>query len=261
MKKFLAIILTIIFSFQLAGCSKSENEKKPEPNPISDFEYTVGTKSATITRYIGKSKTVVIPEEIEGKPVTVISSCKNEVLESVTIPSTVKMIQLCAFAGCTTLKEVNFGDSLEIIDVEAFYGCTSLTEVKLPKNLKTLGGSAFKKCTSLKNVFIPKSVENLSMETFLNCPIEKLELEDGIKRFGGYAAFWGATFKELTIPSSVEEIGEYSFHNNLEKVYFEGDAPKTGKQPFGTKATIYYKKGSKGWDNTELKEQYKLVAY
>lgn len=252
-KRFLAIILVVIISLGVTGCSK--------PNPVTDFEYTVGKESVTITNYIGKDKTVVIPDEIEGKPVKAISHFRSEDIESVSIPSSVTIIWDGAFAGCTSLKEVNFGDSIETINHNAFYKCTSLTEVKLPENLKTIGTSAFEKCSSLKKVFLPKSIEKMNMQAFFQCPIEELEFEDGIKEFGSYASFWGAKMKEITIPSSVKEIGEYSFHDNLEKVYFEGDAPKSGKQPFGTKATIYYKKGTKGWKNTTLKEKYKLVAY
>lgn len=253
MKKIISIILAIIICIILAGCSKS--------NPATDFRYKASEESVTIMEYIGNSKTVVIPEKIEGKPVKVISICRSEDIESVTIPSTVTIIYTGAFAGSTSLKEINFGDSVEFIDSRAFYGCTALTEVKLPENLKEIGASAFEGCSSLKKVFLPKSLEKMNMQVFCQCPVEEVELEEGIKKFGSYASFWGANMKELTIPSSVEQIGEFTFHDNLEKVVFEGDAPKTGKQPFGTKATIYYKKGSKGWEETELKEKYKLVAY
>ncbi len=131
----------------------------------------------------------------------------------------------------------------------------------LSNNLLNIGTNAFRYCENLETVFIPKTVETWGMEAFFGCPLSTLTFENGIKSIGNYACFWGSTFKEITIPSSVEEIGEYTFHDNLEKVVFWGNAPTTlGKQPFGTKATINYKKGTSGWDNTSLKDIYKLIA-
>ena len=107
---------------------------------------------------------------------------------------------------------------------------------------------------------IPKNLDDMYMEVFCGCPIEELTLEEGIRKVGTYASFWGAKFTELHLPASVEELGEYAFHDNVEKVYFSGDAPqKVGEQPFGTKATIYYPKGAAGWDDTPLREMYTLV--
>ncbi len=101
----------------------------------------------------------------------------------------------------------------------------------------------------------------MGMEVFYGCPIETLTLEDGIQTFGSYGSFWSATLTELTIPASVEKIGEYSFLDTVKKVTFQGDAPKTvGQQPFGAKAVLYYKKGTKGWEDSSLKEEYKVIA-
>ena len=83
-KRFFAIILVVIISLSVTGCSK--------PNPATDFEYTVGKEGITITNYIGKDKTVVIPEKIDGKPVKTISHCRSEDIESVSIPSSVTII-------------------------------------------------------------------------------------------------------------------------------------------------------------------------
>ncbi len=262
MKKNISILLVLCFVFSLCAC-ESKGSKKLKENPATDFELDIGEDDVVIKKYIGKSKTVVIPEKIEGKPVIMIAVCAfmNQDVEKVVIPSAVTVIWDYAFANCTSLKEVVFGDGVTRIMREAFSNCSSLTELDLPKNLEIIETHAFENCSSLKKVFIPKSLTRMYTEVFSDCPIEQITLEDGIKTFGSYASFWGAKVKEITIPASVEKIGEYTFHDNLKKVTFLGDAPKEiGKQPFGTKATIYYKKGTKGWEETSLKEEYKLIA-
>ncbi len=268
----LILVVTIVLCF--TGCGKAPDEigsaaqsesgtNQGQETSASDFKYSVNEEAAAITEYIGTDKTVVIPEKIEGKNVTTIFSCafQNKSIKKVIIPSTVTQIWDHAFAYCDSLKVVIFGDNVTEIMEQAFYKCTLLAEIVLPQKLEKLGHQAFSSCSSLKKVLIPKNMNQMGMEAFLSCPIEELILEDGIKKFGAYASFWGATLKELTIPASVEEISEYTFHDHLEKVTFLGDAPKElGKQPFGTNATIYYKKGTNGWEDTALKKEYQLIA-
>ena len=260
MKRLLPLILALCFS--LCDCQSGK------ANSAEDFEYSFFEYSeseyATIKGYIGESKTVVIPATIEGKPVLTISSAafaKNKDMERVVIPDTVTVIWDYAFANCESLKQVTFGDNMTSIGSNAFSGCTSLKKVQLPEKLEQLAARAFYNCTALKTVSLNKNLSRMGMEAFYGCPIEKLTLEDGIQTFGSYASFWSATLTELTIPASVETIGESSFEDTLKKVTFQGDAPKTvGKQPFGTKAVLYYKKGTAGWDTSPLQDEYKTIA-
>lgn len=258
MRKIIPLILILCIS--LCAC-KSDGSENAKANPATDFEYSLSEQVA-IKGYNGVSKNVVIPEEIEGKTVTVIFSCAfmSMNIESVVIPDTVTIIWDHAFENCKSLKVVTFGDNITEIMENAFSDCTALLDVKLPEKLEKLGTKAFSNCTNLKKAYLNKNLSQMGTETFYGCPIEELILEDGIKKFGSYAAFWGATLKKLTIPASVEEIGEYAFHDNLEEVTFSGDAPKKlGNQPFGTKATVYYKKGTDGWEDTTLREYCELI--
>ena len=66
--------------------------------------------------------------------------------------------------------------------------------------------------------------------------------------------------KSVTIPASVEEIGNSSFDDELEKAIFLGDAPKKiGTQPFGENTVKKKKKGRNGWEDTPLKDICTLV--
>lgn len=68
------------------------------------------------------------------------------------MPETVTSIGGAAFAGCSSLTELDIPDQVTTIDVEAFKGCEGLLEVTLGKNIETIGIGAFKGCTALQGL-------------------------------------------------------------------------------------------------------------
>lgn len=130
------------------------------PTPESNFEYTIfddkdNGKSVFITGYKGTATPVIIPDTIEGHPVTVIyrEAFKNATtITNVQIPNTVTVISPFAFSGCTSLKSVAFGEqaTLKSIGTNAFNGCSSLSTIKIPTTVKSIGYQAFD--SSLKEI-------------------------------------------------------------------------------------------------------------
>ena len=151
------LIFCILSSLSLVGCNSdpvdentppssestpSNTESTPpdsetvQPNesPVSDFKIFVNDSRASINGYFGTDKTVVIPERIDGKPVTGISNfANNENIEKVVIPSTVTCVWEYAFANCSSLRELVFGDGITEIMPEAFRDCTSLKKCSFPR--------------------------------------------------------------------------------------------------------------------------------
>ena len=95
---------------------------------------------------------VVVPQDIDGVPVTRVSLSGNTIT-SVSLPDSVTHIN---FGGCTSITEIKIPDSVRVIDDFAFSGCKSLSSVELPENLTDLGCNTFEDCTSLKSIYIPK---------------------------------------------------------------------------------------------------------
>ena len=258
-KVIISIILIFSLSLTFTGCNKSK------ANPASDFEYTISDDGrVAIEKYIGEGKDVIIPEEIEDKTVIAISTCAFTGLdiESVVIPDTVITIWDYAFSQCKNLHTVDMGNGVESLVRGAFKDCPKLENLKLSPNLQRSEGDTFSGCSSLKKLHIPKNFTGWSMEMFYGNSLTTLTFEDGIKTVGGYACFWNeGTLKEVTFPASLEKLGEWTFNTGVENAYFEGDAPaEVGKKPFGeSKVTIHYRKGTKGWEDTQLREWYTLV--
>ena len=143
-KKILFTALTVTSLLMILTFSSSAKEYTS-----GNFKYNVGSKSASLVEYTGKSTSVKIPSEVKGVPITSIGEwafSDNKNLKSITIPSTVTKI----------------GEA-------AFNNCSSLTKVSLPKGLKKISASAFWYCTGLKQVFIYDKVTSIGKNAFKGC--------------------------------------------------------------------------------------------
>ena len=158
----------------------------------SDFDYTVSNNSVTITKYKGNKTSIIIPDKIDGKTVTVIGerafqNCFH--LKSVTIPKTVTSIEKYAFDGCFYLLRANIPENITSISWGAFSGCVNLLSIEIPKGVTEIDAYAFSRCSSLTEIIIPNGVISI-----------------------GYNAFaWCTKLKSVTIPASVTFIREKAF--------------------------------------------------
>lgn len=167
----------------------------------------------------------------------------------------------------SSLKEVKITGETPIGD-GAFYDCKDITEVDLKESLiKDIGILAFYGCTSLENVSLPNTIENVGIGAFYGNDNLNYTIVDGIKYLGnndnpylycegdrlnltrtsinihegckiiGAGAFLGCVLSSsLTIPSSVEYIGDYAFRScsRLSSVSFAGGSKlkRIGRESF-----------------------------
>lgn len=85
-----------------------------------------------ITGYTGTDETLVIPEEINGKPVGVIraGAFQNCPADTVVLPKTLKVLEAGAFSNCL-LSELILFDSIEWISDGSFLNCGNLESVHI----------------------------------------------------------------------------------------------------------------------------------
>lgn len=124
------------------------------------FLYSTGDEGVTITGLTEKGKQsayLTVPEMIGGYQVIAIGDhafYENRVVESVTLPDTVRKIESYSFAECRSLERVQMSLNIENIGDYAFYNCHSLKSVVLPGELRAMGYGAFKNCSALDEVFL-----------------------------------------------------------------------------------------------------------
>ena len=203
---------------------------------------TIGIQ-AYDTAYMGADKKVVIPERIDGYPVTERDEAAfyNEGVQTVVFPSTLKKIGKQAFCY-SDLRSFSFAGN-ETVEVEEFaFSETSMEEIVVPANIKnipdgcfgdniynksivieegveTIGNYAFQDNQYATSIKIPGTVKTIGENAFSGeMRVEQLIIEEGVKTIS-YRAFDSfEALTEVTLPKSIESIGEEAFircNNNL----------------------------------------------
>ena len=206
----------------------------------NDFEYTLINSEAHITAYNGLEKELIVPDYIDGYPITKLeygSFTDNEVIEKVILPSGLKVIGSYSFKNAKSLKEIFLPDNVTLIGSYAFSGSKSLTKIHLSDNLTSIGKFAFSECESLESIEIPERVKEIPYGAFYNAKsLKTVSLPEGLTAIRDsaflntsalttinfpnelktidYSAFYGASsLKTVIIPSGVTNIGNRAFMN------------------------------------------------
>lgn len=141
-------------------------------NALDYLTYTVTDSGVRITGCDDSVTELVIPDTIEGVPVTVIDwyafeNCKY--LQSVTLPDTITHISRFAFVHCISLESVNMPSSLYAIEQSAFLDCPKLRGLELPSSLVIIEERAFSECDSLTEITIPAGCTQTGDYAFFGC--------------------------------------------------------------------------------------------
>lgn len=202
-----------------------------------DYEYRLinGGTEVEITLYNGTATDVVVPNIIEGRPVTsigVIAFADDVSLASILFPDTLANIDDFAFYGCSGLKafnvdigNMNFSSSSGVLynkekTVLIVYpqgrggafavpeGVTgiadwgfsdnhAMTLITFPESVRRIGDYAFSRCTALSSVVIPANVTFIGRIAFGGCT--SLTSIDVVLENRNYTTFQGALFdKNMT---------------------------------------------------------------
>lgn len=111
------------------------------------------------------------PSYYEGNVVIPASVTYNNETYSVTA------IGHAAFASCSNLTSVTIPSSVTIIDLYAF-AATSFTTIAIPEGVTTIGGHAFESCENLTVISIPHSVTSIDNKAFFSLNIETVKINN-----------------------------------------------------------------------------------
>ena len=198
-----------------------------------DYTYTLVDEytKVKITSYSGEDEALQIPEQIDGKDVSIIGDSvfnNKTFIKTVTIPDTVTTIGNSAFNNCTSMTEVTFGKSVKIIGDSAFNSCTSLKSVKLPDSVESIGGWAFYNDDAINELTFGNGIKTINDYAFYDCGgITSVKLPSSLTSIG-YESFRNcSSLKEIEINGNGATIGNYAFQycNNVESIVI-GDGVK-----------------------------------
>ncbi len=188
-----------------------------------------------------------------------------------------------AFDECASLKSVSLPSSLKVIESYAFNKCVSLKSITLPKHLERLENYAFQFC-DLEEIYIPASVTFVSPNAFnYNLRLQKVVVSDDNPVYdsrdncnaiietatnmmvsGSCSAFFprsvdkmsdepftGYHLHSLIIPRQVKRIGQWAFSSIVDTVCCESPVPAEFNSQNGTvglfcgNPVIYVPKGAR----------------
>ena len=196
MNKLIKLGLVSLLALPIVGCTKQEklvsentntttetkdtnknqeitnNSEVTEKNfknfPETDkeyFSYRDWNEGIVIEGCSSEEKVVVVPKEINGKPVLAIGErglANMQNCEAVVLPDTVRIISKSAFTVDKAMKFVYLGTSLKKIGDLAFNGCSKLEFVEFPEGLESIGKLTFSHNVVIKYIKIPASVTEIT---------------------------------------------------------------------------------------------------
>ena len=194
MNKLIKLGLVSLLALHIVGCAKQENATSENTNTTTEtkdtkkqeltnnsevtkdnfknfpetdkkyFSYNNWNEGIVIEGCSSEEKIVVVPKEINGKPVLAIGErglANMQNCEAVVLPDTVRVISKSAFTVDKVMKFVYLGTSLKKIGDLAFNGCSKLEFVEFPEGLESIGKLTFSHNVVIKYIKIPSSVTEL----------------------------------------------------------------------------------------------------
>ena len=128
------------------------------------------------------------------------------------------------------VKLIEISNDITYIGMNTFRDCIEVTELVLPEGISRIGASAFNGCEKLYSVNIPESITVIDTGAFLNSQelrevyyaggfekwnsISFASKESNPLRYEGKLYFDGVLVEDLIIPDGIKEINKNVFSNN-----------------------------------------------
>lgn len=183
-----------------------------------EWTYEIENGGATITSFIGTTKSITVPAKIGGQRVLKVSGlCGNSMrssITSVTFSSGIKELGDGLLKEYIALERVSLPDSLTTIGKDVFFGCTSLTGITIPTSVTSIGSGAFGNCPSLISASLSCRASEIPSKLFANdTSLTTITLPNYATSIGDLAFEGCVSLKSIVVPDSVKSIGANAFGN------------------------------------------------
>lgn len=143
-------------------------------------------------------------------------------LRSVRLPMRLKGIGRRTFYGNSRLESVVMPHGVRYLGEGAFKGCHELEDIRLPETIEQIGAECFSGCKNLSHIILPPSLTVIGEEAFLNCPIQDLQLPEGLQSLGKWS-LEGTKLRSVYIPRDTHIEGDFiGSINYLESIVVDG---------------------------------------
>lgn len=205
--------------------------KGEQVNPSSDFAYTADGGEVTITDYVGTSEHVLIPDTIDGLPVTALGyrAFYEKTVTTVVVPDSVTEIGAACFSGDNYLVSLKLPDGLKRLPPASLESCMRLYDFDLPQSLEKIYSSVFEFNYYLTHLTLPSSLTEIEQLNFIGLyglqsltlaednPAFKLDetngllmTADGTRLLHCFSDISPA--EEIILPEGVKIVDPFAFH-------------------------------------------------
>lgn len=169
-----------------------------------------------ISGYTGNESDLVIPDVIQGLPVTKIAEK--------------------AFYG-KKFNSVKFSSNLITIENEAFYNCGIIEPPVFPNSLISVGEKAFDMCRFSGKLVLPKNLETISKYAFAHNSSSEIIVGENTKTVCEYAFYGNNNLESIDFGEGVVTIDETAVSScyMLKEIHFGKNVSDFGKM-FNTKS-------------------------
>lgn len=229
------------------------HRKDEQGSPASDFAYTAENGEGTITEYIGESEHVLIPDAIDGLPVTALAdkAFYEKAVTTVVVPDSVTEIGEFCFSGANDLVSLTLPDGLAELPSGALESCFRLIDFDLPQGLTKIGASALQFNQYLTHLDFPSGLTEIEPLNFIGLfGLESLTLAedneafaldsangllltaDGTRLLHCFSDIVPAA--EITLPEGLKTIDPFAFHYDydVEKIVLPEGTESIGAMAF-----------------------------
>lgn len=163
---------------------------------------------------------IVIPEVIEGKPVTIIGerAFENSKIRIISFHNSLKSIENYAFCNCENLISV-FGLNCNI-GMSCFKECKNLSQIELGENVRSIGNGAFERCYNLSSINLENTqINTLSIFCFCDTSLKEISFPETLRTIRDMS-LKTSSLNSIVIPEYIQEVA----HNftSAKKVAFLG---------------------------------------
>ena len=183
--------------------------------PMTDYAFYDGYSSGTQSPWVSSGASFFISRIEIGEGVTSVGSYAFiyfDMLEEVSLPSTLTQIGESAFEQSPNLRAVSFPAALKSIGANAFHDCAALEEASFAEGLQSIGDSAFSGCGSLVSVGLPSTVRTIGRASFQGCAsLRQVMLPAGLTAVPDSAFKGAGDLTYIYLPDTVTTVGTGAF--------------------------------------------------
>lgn len=195
--------------------TSAEVQTAAEHIPEDDYKYVIENGEAHIKKYLGDETEIIVPDSLEGCPVTMVSSTAfGYNVTSLTFPETIT--GFTAFKSLDKLREVNISEGGEYKSVDGTVYTADGSELVFlppcacegvftgPDGVVKIADNA---CYGSKaaEIILPRSLREIGVFAFAYSDISEVKLNEGLEAIGAnaFANISGKGLSELYLPDSV----------------------------------------------------------